>query len=184
MILWWCMLIWALHISAFKIKNNVPCIAIKARSIMFLRSQLWIHLVHKNTFLPTSFLGDDAQYFEKSWMFGENSMLTLMSDIGWARLSYFPHALILTSKMRPELSQCDLFLEWNKVSLEQMQHQGTEYFANISWPLLKKYYCNSSAVHVNVVILEAATQKYSWEKVLWNYTANLQENTHAEVRFQ
>ena len=31
---------------------------------------------------------------------------------------------------------------------------------------------------------EAATQRCSWEKVFWKYAANLQENTHAEVRFQ
>ena len=31
---------------------------------------------------------------------------------------------------------------------------------------------------------EAATQSCSWEKVFWNYAANLQENTHAEVRSQ
>ena len=28
---------------------------------------------------------------------------------------------------------------------------------------------------------EAATQRCSYEKVLWKYVANLQENTHAEV---
>ena len=33
-------------------------------------------------------------------------------------------------------------------------------------------------------ISEAAVQRYSQEKVLWKYGANLQENTHAEVRFQ
>ena len=32
--------------------------------------------------------------------------------------------------------------------------------------------------------LEAATQRCSWEKVFWEYAANLQENTHAEVQFQ
>ena len=31
---------------------------------------------------------------------------------------------------------------------------------------------------------EATTQKCSYEKMLWKYAANLQENTHAEVRFQ
>ena len=31
---------------------------------------------------------------------------------------------------------------------------------------------------------EAATQRCSWEKVFWEYVANLQENTHAEVQFQ
>ena len=31
---------------------------------------------------------------------------------------------------------------------------------------------------------EAATQRYSWEKMFWKYAANLQENTHAKVRFQ
>ena len=30
---------------------------------------------------------------------------------------------------------------------------------------------------------EAAIQRCSWEKVFWKYAANLQENTHAEVRF-
>ena len=33
-------------------------------------------------------------------------------------------------------------------------------------------------------VSEAATQKCSLEKVSWNYAANLQENTHVEVRFQ
>ena len=32
--------------------------------------------------------------------------------------------------------------------------------------------------------IEAVTQRCSYEKVLWKYAANLQENTHAEVRFQ
>ena len=32
--------------------------------------------------------------------------------------------------------------------------------------------------------LQAATQKYSKEKVLWKYAANLQENTHAKVWFK
>ena len=31
---------------------------------------------------------------------------------------------------------------------------------------------------------EAATQRCFKEKVFWKYAANLQENTHAEVRFQ
>ena len=31
---------------------------------------------------------------------------------------------------------------------------------------------------------EAATQRFSQEKVFRKYAANLQENTHAEVRFQ
>ena len=31
---------------------------------------------------------------------------------------------------------------------------------------------------------EATVQRCSWEKVFWKYTANLQENTHAEVQFQ
>ena len=30
---------------------------------------------------------------------------------------------------------------------------------------------------------EAATQRCSEEKVFWKYAGNLQENTHAEVRF-
>ena len=31
---------------------------------------------------------------------------------------------------------------------------------------------------------EAAIQRCSVEKVFWKYAANLQENNHAEVRFQ
>ena len=31
---------------------------------------------------------------------------------------------------------------------------------------------------------EATIQRCSLEKVFWKYVANLQENTHAEVRFQ
>ena len=31
---------------------------------------------------------------------------------------------------------------------------------------------------------EAAIQRCSYEKVFWKYAANLQENTHAEMRFQ
>ena len=31
---------------------------------------------------------------------------------------------------------------------------------------------------------EAALERYSWEKVFWKYGVNLQENTHAKVRFQ
>ena len=31
---------------------------------------------------------------------------------------------------------------------------------------------------------EAALKRCFWEKVFWKYAANLQENTHAEVRFQ
>ena len=31
---------------------------------------------------------------------------------------------------------------------------------------------------------EAVTQRCFWEKVLWKYAANLQENTHTEVGFQ
>ena len=33
-------------------------------------------------------------------------------------------------------------------------------------------------------ISEAATQRCSLEKLFWKYAADLQENTHAEVRFQ
>ena len=36
----------------------------------------------------------------------------------------------------------------------------------------------------NIVRSEAAIQRCSLEKVFWKYSANLQENTHAEVRFQ
>ena len=31
---------------------------------------------------------------------------------------------------------------------------------------------------------EAATQRCSLEKLFWKYVTNLQESTHAEVRFQ
>ena len=34
------------------------------------------------------------------------------------------------------------------------------------------------------VLIEAATQRCSYGKVFWKYAANLQENTHAEKRFQ
>ena len=34
------------------------------------------------------------------------------------------------------------------------------------------------------LLSEAATQRCSFEKVFWKYASNLQENTHAEVRFQ
>ena len=33
-------------------------------------------------------------------------------------------------------------------------------------------------------VSEAAIQRCSEEQVFWKYTANLQENTHAEVWFQ
>ena len=36
----------------------------------------------------------------------------------------------------------------------------------------------------NFRISDAATHRCSLEKVFWKYVANLQENTHAEVRFQ
>ena len=39
-----------------------------------------------------------------------------------------------------------------------------------------------SAYHLTEI--EAAVQRYSWEKVFWKYAANLKENTHAEVWFQ
>ena len=35
-----------------------------------------------------------------------------------------------------------------------------------------------------MVATEAVTQMLSYEKVLWNHAANLQQNTHAEVQFQ
>ena len=31
---------------------------------------------------------------------------------------------------------------------------------------------------------EATAQRCSWETVFWKYAADLQENTHVEVRFQ
>ena len=34
------------------------------------------------------------------------------------------------------------------------------------------------------LVTEAATQKCSYVKVFWKYAVNLQENTHAKVRFQ
>ena len=34
------------------------------------------------------------------------------------------------------------------------------------------------------VTLEAAVQRCPQEKVFWKYAASVQENTHAEVRFQ
>ena len=37
---------------------------------------------------------------------------------------------------------------------------------------------------VNITLPEAAFQGCSKEKVFWKYAANLQENTHPEVRFQ
>ena len=43
---------------------------------------------------------------------------------------------------------------------------------------------DAKAVRMNDGTPEAAVQRCSWEKVLWKYAANLQENTHAEVRFQ
>ena len=33
---------------------------------------------------------------------------------------------------------------------------------------------------LQIILSEAATQRCSWEKVLWKYSANLQENTHAK----
>ena len=41
-----------------------------------------------------------------------------------------------------------------------------------------------SCFPVFVKVTEAALHKCSWEKVFWKYAANLQENTHTEVRFQ
>ena len=35
-----------------------------------------------------------------------------------------------------------------------------------------------------VLNTEVAVQRCSYEKVFWKYAANLEENTHAKVRFQ
>ena len=35
-----------------------------------------------------------------------------------------------------------------------------------------------------ITATEAAFQRCSYEKVFWKYVADLQENTHTEVRFQ
>ena len=40
-----------------------------------------------------------------------------------------------------------------------------------------------TALH-EILLLKAAIQRCSYEKVLWKDATNLQENTHAEVRFQ
>ena len=45
-------------------------------------------------------------------------------------------------------------------------------------------YASSRHNGINEQISQAAIQRYSQEKVLWKYVANLQESTHAEVRFQ
>ena len=43
---------------------------------------------------------------------------------------------------------------------------------------------NQLYVLVWVHSLEAGLHRAFWEKVVWKYAANLQENTHAKVRFQ
>ena len=37
---------------------------------------------------------------------------------------------------------------------------------------------------VKLTSTEAVIQRCSYEKLFWKYAANLQENTHAELRFQ
>ena len=44
-------------------------------------------------------------------------------------------------------------------------------------------YASSRHNGINEQISQAAIQRYSQEKVLWKYVANLQESTHAEVHF-
>ena len=38
--------------------------------------------------------------------------------------------------------------------------------------------------HLDEASIELALKRCSYEKVFWEYAANLQGNTHAEVRFQ
>ena len=45
----------------------------------------------------------------------------------------------------------------------------------------KKIFSNES---FRSLYIDAALQRCSYEKVLWKYPKNLQENTHAKVRFQ
>ena len=42
----------------------------------------------------------------------------------------------------------------------------------------------NAIIDVLYQITEADTQRCSLEKVFWKYAANLQENTHAEVRYE
>ena len=43
---------------------------------------------------------------------------------------------------------------------------------------------NFNTVPIKQSYLEAALLMCSYTKLFWKYAANLQENTHAEVRFQ
>ena len=53
-------------------------------------------------------------------------------------------------------------------------------------PSFKSYMFSKTVISIlqNLPNTEAAVQRSSWEKMLQKYAANLQENTHAEVRFQ
>ena len=49
------------------------------------------------------------------------------------------------------------------------------------WPNPQVYL---QGITYNNVLIEAAFQRCSSEKVVWKYTENLQDNNHAKVRFQ
>ena len=43
--------------------------------------------------------------------------------------------------------------------------------------------CKRNQMKDSAYVSEVALQRCSYEKVFWKYAANLQEKTHAEVRF-
>ena len=49
---------------------------------------------------------------------------------------------------------------------------------------VKNFYFDPCKPKIEKHSAEATLQRSYWEKVFWKYAANLQENTHAEVRFQ
>ena len=61
------------------------------------------------------------------------------------------------------------------------QPKSCESQKNMLWQ--QKKLCDTQKRESCWLNTEAATQRCSEEKVLWKYATNLQENTHAEVRF-
>ena len=73
----------------------------------------------------------------------------------------------------------------NPLKITQHQKQNLTTFLTKNSKICS--FTNFTATDSSSIVLldsQAAVQRCSQEKVFWKYAANLQENTHAEVRFQ
>ena len=157
----------AFHINSWKFSSywKVTLIVKKLLKVMQVIQFHWIVLI---LFMreSCSYKNVPLGHIECSW---SNLILTFLWDntsgliLYWSNLLTFPSILIEVQKLYP----CPKWNERKKINEENWNRQS-----------------NSLEQLSNSCGSEAASQRWSWEKVFWKYAANLQENNHAEVWFQ